>query len=474
MEARRSISSMAANGQQFGERQDYAPRKVNEVSISSIEQQLDSLTSLVEKLVVRQVQQAKTCGICYASSHQTDTCPTLQDDPNEYVNAVGGFPSPPQRRYDPYSNTYNSGWKDHPNFSYASRPPGFHQQQLVSKSGTSLEEIVKSLATNAQQFQQETRASIQNLENQTIINPKQNVSAITLRNGKELPQPSQRIFEQAIEEAIEKEEVTPKPKDVPQQKFGDESSVVVTPPPPFSNRFAKSKEEQEQEVFDIFRKVEVNIPLLDAIKQISQYAKFLRELFTTKKKLKGCEKIYMGESVSAVLQQKLPSKHKDPGMFTVPCKIGNVKVEKALIDLEAAINIMPRSIYNSLNLGPLKETSAIMQLADRSNAYPDRVLEDILLQVDKLVFPADFYVLDMDDDFSVSPSILLGRPFLMTSKTKIDVYSGTLTMKFDDPGVEDSRVVSALSKKFGLEGKSGRNGPILQIGGNREGKSRLE
>ncbi|XP_027174606.1 uncharacterized protein LOC113774250 [Coffea eugenioides] len=383
---------MAANGQQFGERQDYDPRKVNEV------------------------QQAKTCGIRYASSHHTDMCPTLQDDPNEYVNAVGRFPGPPQMRYDPYSNTYNPRWKDHPNFSYAPRPPGFHQQQYqprlansqqqpVSKSGTSLEEIVKSLATNAQQFQQEMRTSIQNLENQlgqlaaafnrwesqdlgklpsqTIINPKQNVTAITLKNDKELPQPSQRISEQAIEEAIEKKEVAPKPKDVPQQKFRDESSVVVTPPPPFPSRFAKSKK-QEQEVFDIFRKGE-----------------------------------------------KLPPKYKDPGIFTVPCKIGNVKVEKVLVDLGAAINIMPRSIYNSLNLGPLEETSVIMQLADRSNAYPDGVLEDILVQVDKLVFPADFYVLDRDDDFSVSPPILLGRPFLITSKTKIDVYSGTLTMEFD-------------------------------------------
>ena len=128
-EARRIISNMAANGQQFGQRQDYASRKVSEVSISSIEQRLDSLTSLVEKLVVGQVQQAKTCGICYASSHQTDMCPTLQDDPNEYVNAVGGFPGLPQRRYDPYSNTYDLWWKDHPNFSYALRPRGFHQQQ---------------------------------------------------------------------------------------------------------------------------------------------------------------------------------------------------------------------------------------------------------------------------------------------------------------------------------------------------------
>ncbi|XP_027182165.1 uncharacterized protein LOC113780574 [Coffea eugenioides] len=103
-----------------------------------------------------------------------------------------------------------------------------------------------------------------------------------------------------------------------------------------------------------------------------------------------------------------------------------------MLDLGAFINVMPRSIYNMLNLGPLKETGIIIQLTDRSNAYPDEVLEDILVQVDKLVFLADFYVLDIEEDNSAnSPSILLGRPFFRTSRTKIDVYSGTLTMEFD-------------------------------------------
>ncbi|XP_027181752.1 uncharacterized protein LOC113780137 [Coffea eugenioides] len=119
-------------------------------------------------------------------------------------------------------------------------------------------------------------------------------------------------------------------------------------------------------------------------------------------------------------------------MFTVPCNIGNIRIEKAMLDLGASINVMSRSIYNMLNLGPLKETDIIIQLLDRSNAYPDGILEDILVQVDKLVFPADFYVLDMEEDHSAnSPPILLGRPFFRTSRTKIDVYSGTLTMEFD-------------------------------------------
>ena len=142
-----------------------------------------------------------------------------------------------------------------------------------------------------------------------------------------------------------------------------------------------------------FCKVKVNISLLDAIKKIPRYANFLKELCTSKRKLKGDERVHMGENVSAILQKKLPLKCKNAGMFTIPCKIGSVRVEKAMFDLGASINVMSHSIYSSLNVGPLKETSVIIQLVDRSNAYPDRVLEDVLVQVNELVFPADFYVL---------------------------------------------------------------------------------
>ncbi|KAM2574981.1 hypothetical protein TB2_006855 [Malus domestica] len=93
---------------------------------------------------------------------------------------------------------------------------------------------------------------------------------------------------------------------------------------------------------------------------------------------------------------------------------------------------MPYSIYVSMNLGELKHDGVIIQLADRSNAYPKGVLEDVLVQVDHLVFPADFYVLEMDEsDHAPSLPILLGRPFMKTARTKIDVYSGTLSMEFD-------------------------------------------
>ncbi|XP_031108716.1 uncharacterized protein LOC116013208 [Ipomoea triloba] len=402
--------------------------------------------------------------------------PILQYDYCEQANAVGGFPGQPQRNYDPYSNTYNPGWRDHPNFSYKPHPtfPQFQPRQPIqeqpsssqqpsSNSSMSLEDIVKSLAINTQQFQrdtqqfqqqtqqfqQETRTSIQHLESQMsqlastvsrlesqgklpsqpIVNPKQNVSAITLRSGKGLEEHTQ------VRKTFNQDEETEKEVHQPQndQKLVKESPETLVIPPPFPSRLAKSKKaEEEKEIFETFRKVEVNIPLLDAIKQIPRYAKFLKELCTNKRKLKGNEMVSMGENVSTVLQKKLPPKCKDPGMFTIPCKIGNVNVDSAMLDLGASINVIPLSVYSSLNVGSLKETCVIVQLADRSNVYPVRVLEDVLVQVDGLIFPADFYVLDMEEDNSPNSSlILLGRPFLKTTKTKIDVHDGILTMEFD-------------------------------------------
>ncbi|KAL0319921.1 UNVERIFIED_CONTAM: hypothetical protein Sradi_5253600 [Sesamum radiatum] len=104
-----------------------------------------------------------------------------------------------------------------------------------------------------------------------------------------------------------------------------------------------------------------------------------------------------------------------------------------MCDLGASINVMPLAIYEYLNVGPQKETGVVLQLADRSIVYLEGVIEDVLVQVNKLVFPADFYVLDMTGDNAPnSTSILLGKPFLKTSQTKIDVDAGILSMEFDN------------------------------------------
>ncbi|XP_062173455.1 uncharacterized protein LOC133878909 [Alnus glutinosa] len=473
--ARNLIANMAANSQQFGTRLDLPSKHVNEVNISSLEQQIASLTSLVRQMAVGNMQSAKACGICSIVGHPTDMCPTLQEEPIEQVNAAGGFPGQPQRKYDPYSSTYNPGWRDHPNLSYGNpqinqpatqNHPSYQQykqpypprQQLgqISNSGMSLDDIVKSLATNTLQFQQETRASIQSLENQmgqmatainkleaqssgklpsqTVINPRENVSEIVLRSGKEVEIPVKAApasSEQEKEKNIVADGDFPNDDDLPKRKFPPLSEYK--PVPPFPQALTKSRKyERNLDLYETFRRCELNIPLLDAIKQVPRYAKFLKELCTHKReqKHKRYEKVKVGENVSAVIQRKLPAKCKDPGMFTIPCTIGNMRFEKAMADLGASINVMPYSIYASLKLGPLLKTGVVIQLADRSIAYPKGVVEDVLVQINDLVFPADFYVLDMENGDQTAP-ILLGKPFLKTSKTKIDVNSGTITMEFD-------------------------------------------
>ncbi|KAK8676299.1 hypothetical protein V6N13_034350 [Hibiscus sabdariffa] len=124
-------------------------------------------------------------------------------------------------------------------------------------------------------------------------------------------------------------------------------------------------------------------------------------------------------------------------MFVIPCKIGKVGIKRAMCDLGASINMMPLSVYNILSADPLKETKVTIQLADRSIIYPEGVLENVLVKVNELIFPADFYVIDMENDRSnSSPKILLGPPFLSTANIKIEVRSGLLTMEFDGEDVK--------------------------------------
>ncbi|KAM2349753.1 hypothetical protein ACFX1X_013221 [Malus domestica] len=113
----------------------------------------------------------------------------------------------------------------------------------------------------------------------------------------------------------------------------------------FPRRFMQSKkDESDKVILDTFRKVQVNILLLDAIKQIPKYAKFLKELCTTRKRASNKE----------------------------------------------------------------------------------------VVRVNHLVFPADFYVLEMEDsNHSSQLPISLGRPFMKTARTRIDVFKGTLTMEFN-------------------------------------------
>ncbi|XP_026433575.1 uncharacterized protein LOC113331014 [Papaver somniferum] len=265
------------------------------------------------------------------------------------------------------------------------------------------------------------------------INPRETVNAVTLRSGTRTVQPEDAEKSKDPKVQVLEKEITDSSQtdEVPKTNSKPLVSTYV-PPLPFPGRFANKKVEQDKEILDILEKIHVNIPLIDAIRQVPKYTRVLIDLCTKKKRLTGNEVMSVGENVFAILQKKLPPKRKDPGSFDIPVVIGNKSFGKAMLDLGASVNVMPASIYESLNLGPLKETRIVLELADRSNVYPRGIIEDVLVQVNQLVFPADFVVLEMDSGLDASIPMLLGRPFMKTSKIVINVDKGTLTMEFDD------------------------------------------
>ncbi|XP_017647650.1 uncharacterized protein LOC108487808 [Gossypium arboreum] len=152
----------------------------------------------------------------------------------------------------------------------------------------------------------------------------------------------------------------------------------------------------------------------------------MNELLSKKKKLSDMETIALPKGCSTLLTNKLPLKMKDPWSFTIPCSIGNYYLGKALCDLRASINLMPLSTFKKLGIGHIKPTAVTLQLVDQSLAQLEGKIKEILVRVDKFVFFADFIILDCEADKEVP--IILGRPFLATGRTLIDVYKGELTM----------------------------------------------
>ena len=202
----------------------------------------------------------------------------------------------------------------------------------------------------------------------------------------------------------------------------------------FPPRLQKARrEEQFSRFLDIFKKIEINIPFAEVINQMPIYAKFLKEILNKKRKIAVEGIVNLTATYSVVIQQKLPAKMKDPNSFTIPCSIGKYEFKKALCDSSASVNLMPLSVVQRLSLGELTPTAITLQMADRSMAQPEGILQDVLVKVGKFIFPVDFVIMKMEEDTQVP--LLLGRPFLAIGAALIDVQKGELTLRVGNEAV---------------------------------------
>ena len=332
------------------------------------------------------------------------------------------------------------------------------QQSTNTEFRTALNDVrsqITKLTSSMGNFQQEKGK----LPSQTIQNPQgQNSVGVsgssdgtfehwkavtTLRSGKvtdKTIQPKEPI-QDLQNEPIRDDEVSDEPR-VPRADVLDGEPETYTalniPPVSYPHRLrAPKKVNNYSEIYELFKHVKLNIPLLDVIKQISSYAKFLKDLCTVKRKLGVNNEAFMTKQSTSLIRNNLPPKYKDPGSPTISIVVGNSKLGHALVDLGASVNLLPYSVYVELGLGELEPTNITLQLADRSVKIPRGIVKDVLVQVDKFYFPVDFVVLDTQPVVNQGTQfpVILGRPFLATANAIIHCKGGLMTLSFSNMAV---------------------------------------
>ncbi|KAH9750390.1 hypothetical protein KPL71_013860 [Citrus sinensis] len=365
-EAYKILERIANNNYQWPSTRQVVARGTTRVhsvdALIALSAQVTSLTKMVKVMTnapatVNQISDV-SCVYC-GEGHLFDNCPC---NPTS-VNYMGSFNR--QNQSNPYSNTYNPRWRQHPNFSWSYQnqtvavPNKFYQQNQEQRSInndqlSSLEGLIKDYIVKNEAVVQSHSVSLRNLENQIG----QLATALSNRPQCSLPSNTEDL-----------------------RREGKEHCKVI------NLRSGK----------------DVHSPISVPKRRV--------------------------ESTSI---QKETQIEKEPQSSTSQ-RIGTKYSGKALCDPGAIINLMPLSVFKQLRVGKCRPTTVTLQLADRSHAYPKGKIEDVLVKVDKFIFPVDFIVLDFEADKEAP--IILGRPFLATRKTLIDVQKEELTMRVNDQQV---------------------------------------
>ncbi|XP_058745990.1 uncharacterized protein LOC131618849 [Vicia villosa] len=301
-------------------------------------------------------------------------------------------------------------------------------------------DVIKNLENQVGQLakqlaEQQTRPSF---SANTQPNPKEYCKAILTRSGNEVSNGEMKeivveddgfvvVEDEKDEIVVEKEnekegdEVAEKEKNVKKNKR-EGKGVSTNPIQNLPYPHAPSRKENARHYarfMDIFKQLQINIPFAEALEHMPKYAKFLKDILTKKKRYPDNETIMLDAQCSAIIQRTLPRKETGPGRVILPVTIGGTYIGNGLIDLGSSINLIPLSIIKRLGNIEMKSTRMTLQLADKSTTSPYGVAQDILVKVDKFLFPVDFVVVDMEEDRDVP--LILGRPFMKTARMMIDI-----------------------------------------------------
>ncbi|WJX86519.1 hypothetical protein P8452_68820 [Trifolium repens] len=377
-------------------------------------------------------KQVAYCQLC-TGDHPTGHCP-----PDEEISYMG---NQNQQRQAPYQNNSgyqrggnsnnNQGWRQDAGSSNRQK-----QYEMLRNLETQIGQIAKQVANKNDQ------GGSSSFNANTTTNPKEHCKSITTRSGKEIGKGigDNLQTEEAVVEAREKQEGDKKEREGESEENNNEGELVENENQKKMSEESKMKHQKVREKkgesslknppIQNLPYPHINIPFSEALEQMPTYAKFMKEILTKKRKYTDEETIHLDASCSAIIQRTLPTKEKDLGRVTLSVTIGNVNVGKALIDLGSSINLIPLSVTERIGGLDIRRTKMTLQLADKSITRPSGIAEDVLVRVDKFMFPIDFVVMDIEEADDVP--LILGRYFIKTARMMIDSDDGIMKVRVQD------------------------------------------
>ncbi|XP_009625662.1 uncharacterized protein [Nicotiana tomentosiformis] len=261
-----------------------------------------------------------------------------------------------------------------------------------------MEDLMKAFIIKTDERLETHGAAIRNLERQvaqiasllsektprtlpadTERNLKETINAVSLRNGKVLQDPlvteknafrgnqvQNEVRAEQNDDLKEKNksEVPTRKKKDKQRMNEDTEERKYMPVLPFPQKQRREKlDKQFGRFLEVLKQVYVNIPFTELLSHMLAYDKFLKDILSKKRKVEDTSVVRLTEHCSAILQNKLPQKCEDPRSFAIPCSLGTIKFKTTLCDLG--------------------------------------IVEDVLVRVDKFVFPVDFIMVNMEKNMEI-------------------------------------------------------------------------
>ncbi|XP_070049475.1 uncharacterized protein [Nicotiana tomentosiformis] len=385
---------------------------VHQVDVNtSVHVHLEDVAKEIQKLTLASIQNEThaACNIC-GRGHPTHECQASTKE----VNVVGNY-------------NFNAMGHKHPRFSWSSTGEDLMKSFMVKTNerfeiqGAIIRNLEKQVGHIATILSERV---LKTLPTDTEKNPKETVNDVTMRSGQVLKDPTliqnDVILERESGEQLKKK-VEKKKKEEKSRRDGNKK-INHMPALPFHQNLCREKLDKQ------------NAP------QMLACVKFLKEILTKKRKIYETSVVKLTEHCSAILQNKLPQKYGDRGSFAIPCSLGTINFDKSLCDSGASINLIPLSIYSKLEkeIGEIRSAPISLQLVDQTTLIHEGIVEDVLVWVDKFVFPVDCIVVNMKENKDIP--LILGRPFLATGRDILDIHEiklmrrmgeETMTFKMD-------------------------------------------